>query len=49
MIMIRDGLHLSSEGYDVLWTEYGKIVKGEFRGRGLDWEGDEGLVWGVPE
>ncbi len=45
----RDGLHLSSQGYEVLWKEYAKVVKGDLKGRGLDWEVEEGLPWAVPE
>ena len=40
---------MSSKGYGVLWDEYTKLVKGEFRGRGLDWDVEEGLPWAVPE
>lgn len=45
----RDGLHLSAKGYEVLWKEYTKLVKGEFKGRGLDWDVKEGLPWAAPE
>lgn len=33
-----DGLHLTTEGYGIFWDEYTKLVKNEFKGRGLDWE-----------
>ncbi|EJT45399.1 hypothetical protein A1Q1_06162 [Trichosporon asahii var. asahii CBS 2479] len=35
---LADGLHLTTQGYGVFWDEYTKLVRGEFKGRGLDWD-----------
>jgi hypothetical protein len=46
---LSDGLHFTSEGYRVLWDEYTKLVKTDFKGRGLDWENATDLPRRVPE
>lgn len=46
---ISDGLHLTTEGYAVVWEEYTKIVKSDFKGRGLDWEDLDDLPMRVPD
>jgi hypothetical protein len=45
---ISDGLHLSTEGYAAVWGEYKKLVKTDFKGRGLDWEDVDDLPMRVP-
>ena len=46
--MSSDGLHLSSEGYAVLWREMERVIKVDFKGRGLDWDDFEDLPRRVP-
>jgi hypothetical protein len=45
----RDGVHLTTEGYDVLWQEIDKLVHADFEGRGIDWDDQEDLPWTEPE
>lgn len=47
-LTFSDGLHLTSKGYAVFWSEYQKLVKGVFRGRGLDWEDPTDLPLRIP-
>ncbi|WRT70139.1 uncharacterized protein IL334_007133 [Kwoniella shivajii] len=44
----HDGCHMTTEGYGVLWDEYQKIVKGAWKGDGLDWEDEDDLPLRVP-
>jgi hypothetical protein len=44
-----DGLHLTTKGYDVLWREIVRVIKGDFKGRGLDWEDLQDLPMTIPE
>ncbi|WWC64488.1 uncharacterized protein I303_107098 [Kwoniella dejecticola CBS 10117] len=44
----HDGCHLTSKGYEVLWEEYRKIIKGPWKDCGLDWEDEDGLPKRVP-
>ncbi|WWC91786.1 uncharacterized protein L201_006733 [Kwoniella dendrophila CBS 6074] len=44
----HDGCHMTTEGYQILWNEYRKIIKGPWKGHGLDWEVDEDLPKRVP-
>lgn len=32
----RDGMHLNSIGYRLLWTAMSKLIQERFKGRGLD-------------
>ncbi len=43
-----DGVHLTSAGYDILWREITRVIKVEFKGRGLDWEDFDDLPRRVP-
>ena len=45
----RDGLHLTTKAYAVLWKEYTKLVKTTFKGRGLDWDDLTDLPFRVPK
>ncbi|WVQ84688.1 hypothetical protein IAT38_006843 [Cryptococcus sp. DSM 104549] len=38
-----DGVHLSTEGYAIFWKLYEDLVRGEWKGRGLDWADPEDL------
>ncbi|WWD19723.1 hypothetical protein CI109_104187 [Kwoniella shandongensis] len=44
----NDGLHLTTDGYDVLWQQASKIIKQDFAGRGLDWEDVKDLPFRAP-
>lgn len=48
-LTFSDGLHLTSEGYGVFWDEYTKLVRGELKGRGLDWDDWSDLPPRVPK
>ncbi|ORX35420.1 SGNH hydrolase-type esterase domain-containing protein [Kockovaella imperatae] len=43
-----DGVHLSTKGYTVVWDLLARIIKTEFKGRGLDWEDFDDLPRRVP-
>jgi len=45
---LTDGLHFSSKGYGVLWREIERVVKTDFRGRGLDFDDITDLPFRVP-
>jgi hypothetical protein len=45
----RDGLHLSTRGYDAVWAKISDIVKNDFRGRGVDWDDVQNLPLTLPE
>ncbi|KAK8853297.1 hypothetical protein IAR55_004001 [Kwoniella newhampshirensis] len=44
----NDGLHLTTEGYNVLWKGVTRVIKDEFKGRGLDWEDTKVLPFRAP-
>ncbi|WVR00104.1 hypothetical protein IAU59_007246 [Kwoniella sp. CBS 9459] len=44
----NDGLHLTTEGYEILWSRLSKVIKEDFHGRGLDWEDIEDLPFRAP-
>ncbi|OCF38035.1 hypothetical protein I316_00259 [Kwoniella heveanensis BCC8398] len=44
----NDGLHLTTEGYEVLWSRLSRVIKEDFTGRGLDWEDMEDLPFRAP-
>ncbi|WVF72892.1 hypothetical protein IAT40_007710 [Kwoniella sp. CBS 6097] len=44
----NDGLHLTTEGYEILWTQLRRVIKEQFKGRGLDWENIEDLPFRAP-
>ncbi|CAD6568735.1 MAG: hypothetical protein TREMPRED_004739 [Tremellales sp. Tagirdzhanova-0007] len=43
-----DGVHLTTRGYGVLWKEVTRVIKVDFKGRGLDWEDFDDLPRRVP-
>lgn len=45
----RDGLHLSTLGYTVLFDKIESLIKTDFVGRGIDWDDLDGLPFAVPE
>jgi hypothetical protein len=45
----RDGLHLTSLGYSVLFDQLMNLIKTEFRDRGLGPEVEDGLPLTVPQ
>lgn len=44
----RDGLHLGTAGYDLLWTEIERLVRTEFEGMGIDWNDARDLAPSAP-
>ena len=48
MVTISDGVHLTTRGYGVLWKEVTRVIKVDFKGRGLDWEDFDDLPRRVP-
>lgn len=44
-----DGLHLTKEGYAVLYDEVMDVIKNEFKDRGLGPEIEDGLPLTVPQ
>lgn len=42
-------MHLTTAGYDVLWSEIDKLVHTDFKGRGIDWDDQTDLPWTEPE
>jgi hypothetical protein len=48
VLIMRDGVHLSTAGYDILWAEIDRMVHTEFRGRGIDWTDQADLPWTAP-
>ena len=43
-----DGVHLSTKGYEVLWKEIERVIKVDFKGRGLDWDDFDDLPGRAP-
>ncbi|WVF72891.1 hypothetical protein IAT40_007709 [Kwoniella sp. CBS 6097] len=44
----HDGCHMTTEGYGVLWDLYTALIKGKWKGHGLDWEDEEDLPKRIP-
>ncbi|OCF38036.1 hypothetical protein I317_04819 [Kwoniella heveanensis CBS 569] len=44
----HDGCHMTTEGYQVLWDLYTDLIKGKWKGHGLDWEDEQDLPMRVP-
>ncbi|KAK8853298.1 hypothetical protein IAR55_004002 [Kwoniella newhampshirensis] len=44
----HDGVHMTTQGYEVLWGLFDHLIHTEFKGRGLDWQNLDDLPRRIP-
>lgn len=48
LIHCRDGVHLTTQGYSVLFDAFSELIKTKFKGRGLDFTDFDDLPFRAP-